>query len=159
MSNADEALILKYLNGFKTTDEKSRPTVGYLEPDSEEELMARRALTTLLRGVDPIPDAPGSSTIRPISSAIRDALASLFTPDEFCASDRKIKFMDRYRKRPKLREHLAVGEFLHREAEKVKFESAVTAATVRFKLSRTAVLNALELYRRLLNGPSDESTV
>jgi hypothetical protein len=156
MPNADEALILKYLKGFETADEKGRPTTGYLAPDTHEELMARRALTTLLRGIDPIPDEPGGYTIRPLGPAIREALAALFTPDDFCASERTIKFKYRSRQRPKIWENLKVGEFLHREAENVKFDSAVAATMAKFSLSRTAVLNALRVYRCVLDGPSDD---
>jgi hypothetical protein len=155
MSNADEALILRYLVGFETTDEKGRATTGYLEPDTQEELMARRALTTLLRGIDPIPDEPEAYTIRPLGPAIREALASVFTPDELLASERTIKFKYRSRNRPKIRETFAVGEFLHGEAENDKFDNAVETTMAKFSLSRTAVLNALRRYRRFLAGPSD----
>jgi hypothetical protein len=163
MSNDDEPLILKYLSGFETSDKKGRRSTGYLKPGSQEELRARAALATLLRGINPVPGlGPENYVFRPISPAIRYALASVFTSDEFCASERTIEFKRaRRRGRPaELQTKLAVGEFIYNQTElrgacaenPRKFESVVQEAMVKYSLKRRAVLYAWKLYRSLLNA-------
>jgi hypothetical protein len=157
MSKDDEALILKYLSGFETTGKKGRPSTEYLKPGGSEELKARAALTGRLRSVEAF------SQFDPLSFKIRQALACLFTPDEF-AGDRTIEIKRaRRRGRPReLRSTLAIGEFLwNRSAlrgncicgkDPVKFDSIVKEAEERFGLKRRAVLNAWELYRYLMKS-------
>jgi hypothetical protein len=156
MSKDDEALILKYLSGFETT-KKGRPSTEYLKPGNFEETKARRALARQLLSTKAFSD------LDPLSLEIRQALASLFTPDEFFASERAIELRRRRRGRAReLNSSRAVGDYLwNRTAlrgdcmcgkDPAKFESVVKEAEERFGLKRRAVLNDWKLYRKLLKA-------
>jgi hypothetical protein len=155
MSKDDEALILRFLSGFETT-KKGRPSTEYLKPGNFEETKARHALARQLLSTKAFSD------LDPLSFEIRQALASLFTPDEFFASERTIELRRRRRGRAReLNSSLAVGDFLwDRTAlrgdcicgkDPDKFESVVKEAEERFGLKRRAVLNAWALYRHLFD--------
>ena len=146
VSDDDEALILKYLSGFQSTD-KGRPSTEYLNPGGTEELAARAALARRLRSIDAF------SEIDPLTSKIRLALASLFATDEF-PDERMIK-IKRARRRGSPRNldlTIAIGSFLlerTRSKDPEKFESVVKEAQDKFGLKRRAVFNAWALYRYL----------
>jgi hypothetical protein len=154
----DEALILKYLLGFETTDKKHRPVKRYFKPGSPEERKAREVLTRRFRSID------ACSGLDPLSINIRQALASVLTPDEFCTSERTIEFKRAKRRgRPMgLESKLAIGEFIWNQTalrgdcicgkNHKKFESVVKEAEDKYGLSRRAVLNAWKIYRELLEA-------
>jgi hypothetical protein len=150
----DEALILKYLSGFKMTDNNGRPATCYLKPGSQEETKARTALAILLTGINPIPGTDNYED-RPINPAIRSALAGLFMPgDELKEArltslwaKREIAFRFRRRgNRGNWQEWSVVASFVAEQEQKgIKREAAVESAMEKFGLSRRSVFQKLKI--------------
>jgi hypothetical protein len=68
---ADLRAAYELLDGIAIIDEKGLPRAGYLEPESEREAEARKALARLLRNG------------KPLDGLIRHLLAGLFDPSPF----------------------------------------------------------------------------
>ena len=162
MRDEDEELVLKYLTGFNTGSQNGRPSKTYLPSNSSQEFKARQILTRHLLS------SKAFSEFDPLSFKIRQALAELFSPDEFFfAGERTIKFKRARRSgRPsQLKLRLEIGEFIWNKTalrgdcicgkNPIKLDSVIKEAEQRFGLKRRAILIAWADYRRLLAAPSD----
>jgi hypothetical protein len=132
----EHTLILQFLSGSETKDEKGRTV--YFEEDSERAITAREALFKRLLSLYVPCDAD------PLTPQIRQALALLFTPDDLW-NERKIVFKFRKRgSRLNLDRRIEVMTFVEKHAQNgLTRERAVDLATKHFGLSRRQIFSLL----------------
>jgi hypothetical protein len=127
MTDGEEALVLEYLSGS-------------LKPRSPDESKARAALTRMLRAID------AGSVTDPLSFNIRQALASLFTPENgWSELQLVLKFRNRGNRLNLLESIEVAGHVLEMEQAGMNRERAVESASKKFDLSRRTVFEKLKL--------------
>jgi hypothetical protein len=129
----DHTLILQFLSGSETKDDKGRTV--YFEEDSKRAIAARKALFKRLLSAAYVP-----CSADPLTHQIRQALALLLTPEDGW-NERKIVFKFRKRgSRLNLDRRMEVTDFLlEREENGLTRERAVECAAKHFRLSRRQI--------------------
>ena len=127
----DEKLAMEFLAGLVDQKSTGKISLTYLEPGSERERKARKALVRLLRE-----DAP-------LSSMVRWRIAALFDPDHTAEARELIIKLRRKGKQPNHIRDIEIARDIAGEvAAGCKTEAAIEAAIKRYRASRATVLRA-----------------
>jgi hypothetical protein len=140
-TNLQRAAVL--LDGFVETDRGGRLRLKYLKDGSPDELLARRALATLLRSREGL------------NYRLRESLAELFDPTPHALQQRKLTFA--FRRRGKTTDHYANAQVFVEVYEAIRSGSktaeAIADIAERFDIGEDLVKRLWLKYRRVYQAP------